>query len=797
VAFSPNAETVYADGPFGSPLQPAKPEIRTLLAQYEAAIDAYSSGAGSIAKPTRALLFADLAHTADKTAWVYADPTVAFNGIYRKSGASGAGSWSLILPLPFSFIIASDVGAGTANAIQATTSIPLSGSALVWMNIFEANTASPVTVSFNGGSALAIKTNSGEDVEPGGLQAGMIILGVVSGSTFRLFSDQAIAQRLFQARDDAEVAAAAAEAARDIAAGYASDAVSQGNVPIYATVVGMAAINVPPGINALRVNGYYAVGDGGGAFYAKVGSEPAHAGKFQSSDGAWWELTEKRPNSRMFGAKADGATLDTSAVQALVDYSAAFAVPGSLVNGVHLSDTITLASGATLIGSGWDAAIRAKDGVTGGKLLINADAVGGNERIKISGIKIDLNMNGQTGRQDMFQLTKCRKSTISDCLIVDARWPHLVLRQCDGCHVVFNEIRGGIGHGVVLRTGCFQNLVAFNYIHDIGPQDGFDFGDGALRAYGVFLYDGNSTDNTIQGNRIVAPNGHGIYFGGNGTNENYNDNKILDNIVISAGARNIVPTHHGIWISFGLRNLVRGNTVRGSAQDGIKLNEGAHRNIIESNYVYSNGRHGIALDNADSNRIAGNNVFNNSQAVPAAADGIAIGPFGPCLHNEVVGNFCYDTQTIKTQRWGIFETTAPGSDDNTVRDNRVHGNSQNEQLSTRGALTRSRQNDIRDTNGNELETVTITGSQTIQASSRAVLLNVTAPRTVNLPVDFTVTDDYEVLLVDIGGNVATHNVTVVPSSGFTINGTTSFIMNQNNQRTRIVKVPGQKRFVTF
>ncbi|MDX0499012.1 hypothetical protein GOC68_22485 [Sinorhizobium medicae] len=216
MAFSPNAETVYADGPFGSPLQPSKPDIRSLLAQYEAAIDAYSSGAGSIAKSTRALLFADLAHTADVTAWVYADSTVAYNGIYRKSGSSGAGSWSLILPLPFSFIIASDAGAGTPNAIQATTSIPVSSSALVWTSIFEANTASPVTISFNGGSALTIKTNTGNNIAAGGLAAGMIVMGIVSGSTFRLVSDQVSAAIV-----------AAAEAAADRAEEAASEAANK------------------------------------------------------------------------------------------------------------------------------------------------------------------------------------------------------------------------------------------------------------------------------------------------------------------------------------------------------------------------------------------------------------------------------------------------------------------------------------------------------------------------------------------------------------------------------------------
>lgn len=134
-----------------------------------------------------------------------------------KNGASGAGSWTRVSDLPFSFIIASDAGAGTPNAIQAATSIPVSSSALVWLNIFEANTASPVTVSFNGGSVLTIKTNSGNDVAAGGLVAGMIVMGIVSGSTFRLVSDQASAA-IVAAAEAAQAAAEAAQAAAEAAA---------------------------------------------------------------------------------------------------------------------------------------------------------------------------------------------------------------------------------------------------------------------------------------------------------------------------------------------------------------------------------------------------------------------------------------------------------------------------------------------------------------------------------------------------------------------------------------------------
>ncbi|KSV95369.1 tail fiber domain-containing protein [Sinorhizobium sp. GL28] len=213
------AATIFSDGPSSNPDQPMKPLIRDWGTWLEQVILAFTSGAGNILKTSRAALFADLAHAADTTAWVMGDPTVAYNGIYVKSGASGTGSWARVSDLPFSFIIASDVGAGTPNAIQATTSIPVSGSALVWSNIFEANTASPVTISFNGGTALTIKTNAGNNVSVGGLVAGMIVLGTVSGSTFRLLSDQASAAVVAAAEGFANAAAASAAAAAASAAG--------------------------------------------------------------------------------------------------------------------------------------------------------------------------------------------------------------------------------------------------------------------------------------------------------------------------------------------------------------------------------------------------------------------------------------------------------------------------------------------------------------------------------------------------------------------------------------------------
>ncbi|RWX20433.1 hypothetical protein EHH54_41250, partial [Rhizobium leguminosarum] len=182
------AANIWADGPISDPYEPLKSDIRAWGTWLESFITAIGSNGGSVLA-TKAALDADLAHAANAMAWVVSDPVVGYNGIYQKSGASGAGSWARVADLPYSFIVATDTGAGTPDAKLATTYIPLSSSSLVWMEVAVSNTGSPVTISFNGGTPLTVLTNSGNAPAEGGLAGGMIIMGIAYGSTFRLVSD--------------------------------------------------------------------------------------------------------------------------------------------------------------------------------------------------------------------------------------------------------------------------------------------------------------------------------------------------------------------------------------------------------------------------------------------------------------------------------------------------------------------------------------------------------------------------------------------------------------------------------
>ena len=86
-------------------------------------------------------------------------------------------------------------------------------------------------------------------------------------------------------------------------------------------------------VSHIRTGGYTYAGDGGGALYKRVGSEPAHAFKIQSSDGAWWEGVPppEGVNVKQFGAVGDGVTDDRAAIQAAIDY-ACQTTTGGVVN---------------------------------------------------------------------------------------------------------------------------------------------------------------------------------------------------------------------------------------------------------------------------------------------------------------------------------------------------------------------------------------------------------------------------------------------------------------------------------
>ena len=67
---------------------------------------------------------------------------------------------------------------------------------------------------------------------------------------------------------------------------------------------------VPAAVSGIQTQGYLAPGDKGSALYVRVAVEPVHPGKFQSLDGAWWELADPEVNPYQLGGK-DGTSPPT------------------------------------------------------------------------------------------------------------------------------------------------------------------------------------------------------------------------------------------------------------------------------------------------------------------------------------------------------------------------------------------------------------------------------------------------------------------------------------------------------
>ncbi|NTA84906.1 hypothetical protein G6L13_31160, partial [Agrobacterium tumefaciens] len=182
---------IWRDGPVTNPHQPFKADIRDWALWLESMVTSGILSSGPWFATSAA---ATLNYPANTIAVVYNDPTATNNGLYIKVGPSGVGYWTQLTSfLPgYQFVTASPTGASTANAIVASTAPRLpagDGVALVTLAIPATNTSTPVTVRFDGGALLTIKTRTGDDPDAGELQQNDVVAGFISGVTFRLISD--------------------------------------------------------------------------------------------------------------------------------------------------------------------------------------------------------------------------------------------------------------------------------------------------------------------------------------------------------------------------------------------------------------------------------------------------------------------------------------------------------------------------------------------------------------------------------------------------------------------------------
>lgn len=163
--------------------------------------------------------------------------------------------------------------------------------------------------------------------------------------------------------------------ARDnIGAQSASDVSSAVEGALSGYIVGTRSVaetqSIPAPILSVRTTGFADIGDGGGELYKRVESEPSHAGKFQSDDGAWWEIAPAGAvNARSLGAKGDAVrdgggvwtgTDDTASLKDWESVGHALGIPrylprgnyiitDEIVDGVQRDDVLIYGDGAASV----------------------------------------------------------------------------------------------------------------------------------------------------------------------------------------------------------------------------------------------------------------------------------------------------------------------------------------------------------------------------------------------------------------------------------------------------------------
>lgn len=133
-----------------------------------------------------------------------------------------------------------------------------------------------------------------------------------------------------------------------------ADVLSGVATPVFATkaLAELYCPDVAPGF--LHIVGYAAAGDGGGALYKQVASEPTHIGKFSITldDGVtvvWYEIAESELNIRAFGAKSTNTAAENFAIiQAVLDLRGTVIIPDDPDGDYGISDCLLVRSNTTV-----------------------------------------------------------------------------------------------------------------------------------------------------------------------------------------------------------------------------------------------------------------------------------------------------------------------------------------------------------------------------------------------------------------------------------------------------------------
>lgn len=399
---------------------------------------------------------------------------------------------------------------------------------------------------------------------------------------------------------------------------------------------------IPGNVNFLRTDGYNSPGDGGGAGYIRVATEPTHAGKIQSQDGAWWEIAGKRLNPNQFGAIGNGVADDAAAVAACVSVGRTVDLKGYS----YLMNTITIrpVAGQKFYGPGKlmktnrtsDEDVSAvQDGPKFFKVTVDDFLLDGVE-INYVNASSNLRVYGVTTQE-------CTRPTIQNCKFTGqvsacfwwrgTTWAKFINNDCRAFGI-FGIATGGDKDGNT--NGLVTDWIISNNFFTGAISEGIDINWDSIR--------GVISDNVIRGNNVTAGEEE-VDIGGGDCREITVTGNIIDGggfasagitiklnaryiVVANNVIRNLVTTNtdgHGIRLSYGANRChILGNTIN-TAYSGVRFDRGASDNIVENNTILSTASSAVTMTTLNTtypdffrNHIMNNTILNcGSLGVPA------------------------------------------------------------------------------------------------------------------------------------------------------------------------------------
>jgi hypothetical protein len=256
-----------------------------------------------------------------------------------------------------------------------------------------------------------------------------------------------------------------------------------------------------------------------------------------------------------FGAKGDGVTDDTAAIQAAFTAGAGRRVyiPGTTASYL-ISDVINVSSDTTIYGDGEKSLLKLTNGNKSGIFGTGVN------NVKVADIGILCQSAGTTayiGGVYFFNSQKCRVDNVE---FVGMSWAGVLINNSSRCSVVGCRFSGWLG---TIQDSADINIYQNSNFNFVSGNQCYGSGD-----HGIAIYDPytntNPTGNIVTGNVVDQHNAYGIleYIGLSAT-QPYNTRTVISNNVISniLGSGIAGTSGAGIYIQAGGGTIVTGNSV--------------------------------------------------------------------------------------------------------------------------------------------------------------------------------------------------------------------------------------------